>query len=123
MPYVDADFLLAIIKEKDWLKSKALKIYEEHKGNLWTSGHTIAEILLISEEMGLDPEKIIVHIYRIVNVHGLEETTALLVSHYLKEGKLTAFDAFHAAYAQDDRIISSDKAYDRIGLQRIKLEE
>ena len=51
--YADSDFLLAILKENDWLKPKANKLYEKHKGKIWTSTITIQELLLISKREGL----------------------------------------------------------------------
>jgi hypothetical protein len=35
---------------------------------------------------------------------------------------MTAFGAYHAAYAGDDAIISSDGSYDDIGMERLGLE-
>ncbi len=35
---------------------------------------------------------------------------------------LGVFDAFHAAYCSG-RVISSDSAYDRVGIESVKLEE
>lgn len=122
MPFVESDFLLALVKDDDWLKGSALRAYEKYKGKLWTSGFTIAEVLLVSEQLKLDQENLIVHIYRIVEVNDLNEATALLIAHYMKNG-LTTFDAFHAAYAESDEILSSDRVYDKIGLKRLKLEE
>ncbi len=123
IPFVDCDFLLALIKDSDWLKEKATKLYDKHNGSLWTSGYVIAELLLICKKFNLDPEVIVVNVYRTVEVRGLEETTALLAAHYIKEKKVNVFDALHAAHAQFDEIISSDPVYDELGLDRIKLEE
>jgi hypothetical protein len=40
----------------------------------------------------------------------------------MEEGA-TPFDAFHAAMSGNMPVISSDKKYDELGLQRIDLEE
>lgn len=110
------------MKDKDWLKGRAMKLYKKHKNNLWTSGFVIVELLLLSKRFNLDSEKIIVSVYKIVNVVGLEQTTALLAAHYIKESGLNVFDALHASFAQFDSVISSDKVYDDIGLKRIHLD-
>ena len=122
MPFVESDFFIAIFKERDWLKSKSIKAYEKYKGQLWTSPSVIAELLLISEEFGLDPENIIAHVYQLVDVKDLDEVTAVRAAHFMKEEKVTPFDALHAAYAQNDCVLSSDSVYDKLGIQRIKLE-
>jgi len=123
MPYVETDFFLAILKEDDWLKSKAQELYQKYQGQLWTSPPVITELLLICKEFGLDPEKVIVHVFQIVEVKYIDEGIALQAAHYIKKQKTTVFDALHAAYVQDDVIISSDKIYDKLNLSRIKLEE
>lgn len=56
-------------------------------------------------------------------MRDLEEKTALLAAHYIKQKKINVFDALHAAYAQFDEIISSDHIFDELGLDRIKLEK
>ncbi len=122
MPFADADFLVALIKDDDWLKEKASTVYQKYKGTIWTSGFVIAEILLISKRLGLDVEIVVANIYRIVEVRGLDPGAALLAAHYIKENGANVFDAIHAAGAQHDLILSSDKIYDELGLDRLKLE-
>ncbi|MBI5051368.1 PIN domain-containing protein [Candidatus Micrarchaeota archaeon] len=121
MPFADSDFILAIIKDEDWLKEKATKVYARYKESLWTSGYTIVEILLISKRLNLDPERIVVHIYRLLKVKDLDERIALLAAHYIKEKKANVFDALHASYSQFDRIISSDAVFDELGIERVSL--
>ncbi|MDO8553985.1 MAG: PIN domain-containing protein [Candidatus Micrarchaeota archaeon] len=123
MPFADTDFILALIKDDDWLKERATTTYDRYKDELWISPHVISELLLICKRLDLDPEKIIVHTYRLVKVRDLEEKTALLAAHYIKQKKINVFDALHAAYAQFDEIISSDHIFDELGLDRIKLEK
>ena len=78
MPFIELDFLLALIKNDDWLKEKAVAAYEKYKSSLWTTGFTIAELLLLSEEYGLDPEKLVIHTYRLVRVSWPNEQIAQL---------------------------------------------
>ena len=42
---------------------------------------------------------------------------------YINKYGLNVFDAFHAASSIGEIIISSDSAYDKIGMKRLKLEE
>lgn len=123
MPFADADFLLALIKDDDWLKEKASVTYQKHKGTIWTSGFVIAEIMLVSKRLELDSEIMVANIYRIIEVRGFEQSVALLAAHYIKENDADVFDAIHAAGAQNDLILSSDKIYDELRLNRLRLEE
>ncbi|OGF01597.1 MAG: pilus assembly protein [Candidatus Edwardsbacteria bacterium RIFOXYD12_FULL_50_11] len=122
MVYADTDFFLAIMKNDDWLKSNARKIYEKYKKELRTSVITLIELLLLSEKYRLDPENIVLSLYSICSIEGIDRKKALLTSYYIKYNKLNVFDALHAAYSAKDDIISSDKAFDDVGIKRIKLE-
>lgn len=122
MTYADTDFFLALIKTTDWLKSPAKRLFEQHRDRLWTSVVTVIEMLLLSERMQLDPERIVMDVTEIAEVRGADRTKLLLAAHFMQENKLHTFDALHAAFAQGDEILSSDRVYDRIGLKRIPLE-
>ena len=122
MTYADSDFFLAIIKEKDWLKGRAARLLERYRGALWTSVITVAELLLLAEGFKLDPERIVVDVTEIAQVRDVDRSRLLLAAHFMKEDGLRTFDALHAALAQGDEILSSDKAFDRVGLRRIPLE-
>ncbi len=122
MTYADTDFFLALIKETDWLKTRASRVLRRYRIFLWTSIVTIIELLLLSERFTLDPERVVMDALEIAPVRDTEPRTLLLAAHYMKENKLHTFDALHAAFAKDDEIISSDKAFDRIPfLKRIPL--
>lgn len=119
--YADSDFFLAIIKKADWLKPSASELLKKYKGKIWTSGYSVAEILLISEELSLDQERIVSSIYQIARVVALPENIAKRAAHYMRHKNLTTFDALHAAYCDKDTIISSDSVFDELGFERIKL--
>ncbi|HLC68266.1 MAG TPA: PIN domain-containing protein [Candidatus Bilamarchaeaceae archaeon] len=123
IPFADTDFLLALLKDTDWLKEKATTVYAKHKGKIWVSGYVITELLLVSKRLSLDTERIVADTYRLVEVRGLDESIALLAAHYIKNKKINIFDALHAAYAQFDTILSSDSVFDGLGLERIHLEK
>ncbi|WP_123532820.1 hypothetical protein [Halosimplex salinum] len=46
--YVEADFLLALIKDEDWLGDAAETVYYEHSEDLWTSQFTLVGLLLVA---------------------------------------------------------------------------
>jgi len=121
--YADTDFFLALLKKSDWLKNKAEDIYNKHKKEIWTSPITLIELLLLAERYSLDPEKLLVDVLQLVKFKGGDPNTFLLAAHKMKEDKLNVFDALHVAFCGKDKIISSDKKYDKIGLERVKLEE
>ena len=120
--YADTDFFLALLKKGDWLKNGAEDIYRKHSKEIWTSPITLIELLLLAERYFLDPEDVIVDVLQLVELRGGEPNIFLLAAHRMKEDKLNVFDALHVAFCGKDMIISSDKKYDKIGLQRMKLE-
>ncbi len=121
--YADTDFFLAIIKESDWLKSRAEKIYERNKGNISTSLATILELLIIAKREGLDPEITMEAVLEISSVDELSKDRIFAAAHLIKHKNFNVFDAFHAVLAGEKMIISSDSIYDKIGLSRLRLEE
>lgn len=121
--YADTDFFLALMKDTDWLKKRAKKLYNTNKGEISTSGVTLVELLLLSSKYGLDPERVIADCIQLIDdIQGIQPKKALLAAHYMKEKNFSVFDALHGAYAEDE-IISSDDVYEKIGLTRIRLEE
>lgn len=124
MPYADTDFFLALLKESDWLRDRALRIYHKNKGNITTSVTTVIELLLLAERLSIDPERLLAGAFEIApNIRGITINTALVAAHYIKDKGLNVFDAFHAAYCENNPIISSDHIFDTIGIERIKLEK
>ena len=123
MIYAESDFLLAIIKKGDWLKTSAQKIYAENKGDITTSIAAIIEIALISDRLNLNIENVIDSIFKIVHVEGMTTEEGAEVAHLIQEEKLSVFDAFHAVLSRGLPIASSEHVYDKIGKQRIKLEK
>jgi len=120
---VEADFLLALIKEDDWLSSRAGELYQEHGDSLVTSSHALLEVLMVLEMENVDdfPE-LVGDILEIADLLHVEEKRVFQAAFFMEEGA-TPFDAFHAALAGHKTIISSDKKYDELGIERVKLEE
>ncbi len=123
MPYADADFLLALTKEKDWLAIKARETLRKHKGDIWTSLTAITEVLLVGKRLDMDPERLVANIISICNLREEEKEIALVAAHLIKKQKMNVFDALHAAICGNDVIISSDSVFDKIGVKRIPLEK
>lgn len=120
--YIESDFILAMIKESDWLESAAGKLYEEHKGELYTSAQAVLEVLMVLDLEDIDNFPALVEdILGIADLLYLEEEKIFQAAFYMEEGA-TPFDAFHAAISKDMPIISSDKKYDELGIDRIELE-
>jgi predicted nucleic acid-binding protein len=121
--YVESDFLLALIKGDDWLSSRAGEIYQEYGASLVTSSHALLEVLMVLDLKDIDdfPE-LVGDMLEIADLLHVEEKTVFQAAFFMEEGA-TPFDAFHAALAGNKTIISSDKKYDELGIERVKLEE
>ncbi len=123
MIYADTDFFVALLKKSDWLKSGALKLFEKHHGSIWTSPATLIELLLIAAEFDLDPEELLVDVLKIADLRHGEPNVFLVAAGFIKNQGATVFDSVHAAYCGSSKIISSDRVFDRLGLDRIPLTE
>lgn len=124
MIYADTDFFLALLKKTDWLKESAKKILSRQSGNIFTSPVTLIELLLVAEECELDPERLIIDVLKIVHVVGGEGQKFVHAARLVKYEGVGVFDSLHAAWCgKGGTIISSDKVFDRLGLQRISLEK
>lgn len=51
-----------------------------------------------------------------------DETVLFQAADYMEHYGLTAFDAYHLAYADHDQIISSDNSFDEVTDDRIPIE-
>lgn len=123
--YADLDFFLALLKDKDWLKTKAEEIYKNNYKEIWTSTITLQEIILYAIREGHNPSEYVEKIISLVKVKESIITAEMCfgVTDLINKYNFSIFDAFHAMICEGDAIISSDKIYDKIGLKRIKLEE
>lgn len=109
--YVETDFLLALIKEDDWLGDAAESVYEDHSEEIWTSRFTLIELLLVAYREGLDSERVVTNAAALIEVRGDVETVVTAAT-YIEEHGFTPFDALHLVEADGDTIVSSDDAYD-----------
>lgn len=123
MLYADTDFFVALLKKSDWLKQRAHRVLAKHRGEIITSATTIIELLLIAKECGLDPERLIVDVSQIANIEDGHIGVLLVAANYIKEEGVGVFDALHAAFCGKRRkIISSDRIFDDLGFDRVRLE-
>lgn len=122
MVYADTDFFVALLKKRDWLKPEAKRLVRRYAGRIWTSPATLIELLLLSSELNIDPRRLVVDALQIAELRGGDFHPILIAAHYVKESDVNVFDALHAAFCGTDPIISSDKVFDRLGLERIPLE-
>jgi predicted nucleic acid-binding protein len=123
MIYADTDFFLALLKDSDWLKTSAKRLLHIHKNEIRTSPVTLIELLLVSAQFYIDPERLIADALELAQIQGGEVTPILIAAHYIKNKGVGVFDSLHAAFCGvEGTIISSDKVFDRLGLDRIPIE-
>lgn len=121
--FADTDFILAIVKDTDWLKENSLKILRENKGRIKTSISVMIEVALICKKFKLNTMNTFAHIFEIINVDEETYSVCMKAALYIEKYNLNVFDAFHAASCKDEKIISSDDVYETLGIERIKLEK
>lgn len=123
--YADTDFLLALIKKKDWLKESAEKILQMHYGQIWTSTLTLLEILMVCHREKIPVYEALQTAMAMIEVRKIEldQDFCLKAAALASKTEGTVFDMMHALACGNDTIISSDKIFDKLGMKRIKLEE
>ncbi len=119
--YVDLDFILALIKNEDWLSERAESIYEENSDELWTSDFTLLELMLVAYREEKDIVTTLANVEALMEVRG-EPDDILAAANYVEHEGMTPFDAIHLVKAGDDAIVSSDDSYDGLA-ERVKLEK
>lgn len=118
MVYADTNFFVGLMNTTDALYRAARKVYRQHRGDIQTSVLTVAELLAGCEKYGTDPEVMVGSVFQLADVSGISLAQAMKAAHYMKEMKLSAFDALHCAIA-GNKIISADKDLDSTGVRRI----
>lgn len=123
--YAETDFYLALLKESDWLKQNAERLYRQYRDEMWTSQITAQELLLYARKHTIRAPDLLDAFYDLARVVEVDVDAGFLTAtaHTMDTYNTTPFDAMHAMAAREDGIIiSSDSVYDRIGLKRIRLE-
>jgi hypothetical protein len=109
--YAETDFLLALIKDEDWLGTAAEAVYDEHQDGLWTSQFTLIELLLVAYREDRDTERVVTNAANLIEVRGDVETV-LSAATYVEDHGFTPFDALHLVESDSETIVSSDDTYE-----------
>ncbi|MBC9988244.1 MULTISPECIES: PIN domain-containing protein [unclassified Haloferax] len=109
--YAETDFLLALIKDEDWLDDAAEAVYRNHRDELWTSQFTLIELLMVAYREERDTERVITNVAALLEVRG-DVDTVLTAATYVEDHGFTPFDALHLVESDGDTIVSSDETYE-----------
>lgn len=127
--YVETDFLVALVKNDDWLQDAALQSLDDHD-DVHTSILAYAEVLVLfyDREQGeyeIDAPQAIANLLELVPiVPEHHEDAVLAAAAFLDEYELTPFDALHAGVVatSEERVLSTEQDYDVVGVDRVPLE-
>ena len=123
--YAETDFLLALIKDEDWLDTAAKVVYRNHRDELWTSPFTLVELLLVAYREDRNAERVVANAAALVDVRG-DVNTIIAAATYVEENGFTPFDALHLVESEGDTIVSSDETYEdfspRLDLKTVNAE-
>ncbi|POG55484.1 type II toxin-antitoxin system VapC family toxin [Haloferax marisrubri] len=123
--YAETDFLLALIKDEDWLGDAAEEVYRDHRDELWTSQFTLIELLMVAYREERDTERVVTNAAALLEVRG-DVDTVVTAATYVEDHGFTPFDALHLVESDGDTIVSSDKTYEsfapRLDLKTIQDE-
>lgn len=109
--YAETDFLLALLKDEDWLGDAAEAVYGEHRDELWTSQFTLIELLLVAYREERDTARVVTNAAELVEVRG-DVDTVVGAATYVEDHGFTPFDALHLVESDGDTVVSSDGAYE-----------
>jgi bifunctional ADP-heptose synthase (sugar kinase/adenylyltransferase) len=109
--YAETDFLLALIKDEDWLGTAAESVYRDHREDLWMSQFTLIELLLVAYREDRDTERVVTNAATLVDVRG-DVDTVVAAATYVEDHGFTPFDALHLVESDGDTVVSSDDTYD-----------
>ena len=127
--YVETDFLIALVKDDDWLQASALRALED-RDDIHTSVLSYAELLVLfydceQAEYDIDAPRAVSNLLELVPIKPTaHEDAVLAAAAFLDEYHLTPFDALHAGMAatRDGTVLSSEQDYETVGLDRMALE-
>ncbi|ELZ65341.1 PilT protein domain-containing protein [Haloferax prahovense DSM 18310] len=127
--YVETDFLIALVKNEDWLRDSALEALQE-RDDIHTSILAYAEVLVLfydreQSEYDIDAPRAIANLLELVPITPKEHEDAVLAAAaFLEEYHLTPFDALHAGViaTSGEEVLSSEQDYDTVGIDRTPLE-
>lgn len=121
--YADSDFFLGLMKDSDWLKEKAKKIYNQNKNEIYVSPFTIAEIMVVCKREEIPIKETLIQISRIAKLENISWNVFFSACDYIKKGA-TIFDALVMSFCgKENQIISSDNVYKKFGFDIIDLRK
>ena len=121
MIYADTDCFIALVKDDDRLQDRAVEIARENEGRIYTSRATLLELLVISDRFEFDRMEALSYALELADIPE-DEDVLFRAADYMDRDGLTAFDAYHVAYADEDPILSSDRAFDGVANDRLAIE-
>jgi len=110
--YADSDFFLALLKDSDWLKEKAKKIYEKNKDSIYVSPFTVVELMVVCVREDIPLKKTLFQISRIAELTFVKWSLFFNAAEYVE-----------LASSEESEIISSDKVYEKFGFKVIDLKK
>jgi len=127
--YVENDFLMALVKQEDWLQEPAHRALEEYD-DIHTSIAAYTEFLVLAYdqdtgEYQIDVGRALADLVEQIPVRPEVHEQAVLTAAVLADDHgFTPFDAIHGgiAVATDQPILTSERDYDDIGVDRVPLE-
>lgn len=108
MIYADTDFILALLKDSDWLKKSAREVYKEKEDEIYTSQVTLNELLILCERENLDPKQKLGTLEMLIEVRA-DMDKYLEAAHYMKEHGIHTFDALQIAFSNENKILTTDQ--------------
>lgn len=105
--YVETDFILALIKDDDWLQKRAEAIYETRGEDLWTARDTLVEMLMVAYREGWNAERVVADTNALIEVRGDTDTVLAAASHVQEHG-FTPFDALHLVESSGATVVTGD---------------
>lgn len=127
--YVEADLLVALVKDDDWLGEPAVRALDAY--DVHTSILAYAEVLVVFYDRDdatydVDAPRAITNLLELVPIEpASHEEAVLAAAAFIEEYDLTPFDALHAGVVatSGERVLSTEEDYDAVGLDRVALEE
>lgn len=128
--YADSDFFLALLKDSDWLKEKAKKVYEKNKNEIYVAPFTIVELMIVCIREGIPLKETLYHMSRIAGTTFVKWSFYFRTADFIEKGA-GLFDSLLMAFAEESAlnfneeslIISSDKVYEKFGFEVIDLKK
>jgi len=105
------------------LKEPAERLLHRFAGQICVSPAVLIEIMLLARRDRVDPERMVEDVLGLATLKGGDPAVFLDAARLMNEQKTGALDALRAAFCgPEDRLISSDRVFEKLGVKRIPLE-